>query len=77
MEFEEVLFPAMYVGKKKYCGVTHEKFDSDESIIKTIHGYKEKIFLRGLDFKKKNMAKIINTFGMELLYKAFNLNNVK
>ena len=29
MEFEEILFPALYVGKKKYCGVIHKKFSNE------------------------------------------------
>ena len=62
MEFEEVLYPSLYVGKKKYCGIIHKKFD-DETLNYTIDNYTNFIFIKGLDFKKKNMAKIILIVG--------------
>ena len=74
MEFEEILFPSMYVGKKKYCGIIHKKFD-DNQIINTIDNYTKYIFIKGLDFKKKNMAKIISTIGYKFLETAFSIDN--
>ena len=40
-----------------------------------IDNYTKYIFIKGLDFKKKNMAKIISIVGYKFLESAFNIYN--
>ena len=48
MEFEELLLPSIFTGKKKYCGVIYVpgKMDVKDRITK------KDILLRGIDFIK-------------------------
>ena len=55
MEFEELLFPSIFTGKKKYCGVVYVpgKMDIKETITS------KDLLLRGIDFIKSQYPGII------------------
>ncbi|RHZ63691.1 hypothetical protein Glove_328g103 [Diversispora epigaea] len=51
MAYEEVLFPVVFIGKKKYYGIQHIKepnFDPDP----------DKLFIRGVDIVKRGQSKL-------------------
>jgi hypothetical protein len=48
MAFEELLFPSMFTGKKKYCGVVYTPGKME---LKSTLSMKD-ILLRGIDFIK-------------------------
>jgi hypothetical protein len=48
MAFEELLFPSMFTGKKKYCGVVYVPGKMEMKSCLTI----KDILLRGIDFIK-------------------------
>lgn len=64
MAYEEVLFPYMLLGKKKYAGVQHEK---------EINFYpaQEDLFIRGLEFIKQGKAGLAKEIGYKVLQTAF------
>jgi len=60
MAYEEVLFPVVFTGKKKYFGFQH---------LKTINFYPDDkdIFIRGLEIIKQGQSQLAKTIGMEIL----------
>jgi hypothetical protein len=46
MEFEEVLCPSLFMGKKKYCGVKHKTVPKNSKIEQS------DILIKGIDFIK-------------------------
>jgi hypothetical protein len=63
MAFEELLFPSMFTGKKKYCGVVYVPGKMD---IKSTITMKD-ILLRGIDFIKSQYPELIKQFGYQTL----------
>ena len=59
MEFEELLFPSIFTGKKKYCGVIYVP---GKMAIKDKITSKD-ILLRGIDFIKSQYPDIIKQYG--------------
>ena len=59
MAFEELLFPSMFTGKKKYCGVVYTpgKMEVKNKLVM------KDILLRGIDFIKSQYPEIIKQFG--------------
>lgn len=55
MAFEELLYPSMFTGKKKYCGVVYVPGKMDIKQDLTI----KDILLRGIDFIKSQYPEII------------------
>ena len=55
MAFEELLYPSMFTGKKKYCGVVYVPGKMDIKQNLTI----KDILLRGIDFIKSQYPEII------------------
>lgn len=55
MAFEELLYPSMFTGKKKYCGVVYVPGKMDIKSTLTI----KDILLRGIDFIKSQYPDII------------------
>ena len=55
MEFEELLLPSVFTGKKKYCGVVYVpgKMDIKENIVM------KDILLKGIDFIKSQYPDVI------------------
>jgi hypothetical protein len=68
MAFEELLFPSMFTGKKKYCGVVYVpgKMDIKENISM------KDVLLRGIDFIKSQYPELIKSFGYETLINILN-----
>jgi hypothetical protein len=59
MAFEELLYPSMFTGKKKYCGVVYVPGKMDIKQNLTI----KDILLRGIDFIKSQYPEIIKQTG--------------
>lgn len=69
MAFEEVLFPALFTGKKKYLGSPHEEeinFD-----------VKKKAFIRGIDIIKQGMSPLVKYIGNEIIRNCRSIDNYK
>ena len=68
MAYEEVLYPVLFTGKKKYAGIAHvygPNFD--------IPG-PEKMFIRGIDIVKQGQTKLARVLGNQCLWEAAQLN---
>ncbi len=77
MAYEEVLWPYMMVGKKKYVGLKHEGI-VDLTICKpecTFEKFaKDKlVFVRGLELKKRGSSEVLKTCCMEVVWRSFNV----
>lgn len=59
MAFEELLYPSMFTGKKKYCGVVYVP---GKMQVKSNLLFKD-ILLRGIDFIKSQYPDIIKKLG--------------
>lgn len=67
MAYEEVLFPMLSAGKKKYTGIAHE----------TVVNFKpKKLFVKGLELVKRGISDILKDSNMEILWRAFDINNI-
>ena len=58
MSFEEVLFPVIFLAKKKYYGIPH---------IDEINFFPDKLFIRGLEVIKRGQAQILRTIFDEMM----------
>lgn len=77
MAYEEVLWPYMMVGKKKYVGLKHEGI-VDLTICKadcpfTKFAKDKLVFVRGLELKKRGSSEVLKTCCMEVVWRAFNV----
>jgi hypothetical protein len=77
MAYEEVLWPYMMVGKKKYVGLKHEGI-VDLTLCRPDCKFekfaKDKlVFVRGLELKKRGSSEVLKTCCMEVLWRAFNV----
>lgn len=68
MAYEEVLFPVVFTGKKKYYGLEHE----NEPNFKP-----GKLFIRGIDTIKRGQSKLFRNVGGEIIRKTMEVNNEK
>lgn len=66
MAYEEVGFPSILCGKKKYAMVAH---------LKDINFYPKDYFIRGIEFIKQGQAKIAKELGLEFLKEALSPEN--
>jgi DNA polymerase elongation subunit (family B) len=66
MSFEEVLFPVIFLAKKKYYGVPH---------IDVINFFPDKLFIRGLEVIKRGQAQILRTIFDEMMRLTMNPAN--
>jgi DNA polymerase elongation subunit (family B) len=68
MAYEEVLFPLMLLGKKKYFGVAH---------VHDINLYPrtKDIFIRGLDHIKRGAAPIVKILSEQILERTMDIHN--
>lgn len=77
MAYEEVLWPYMMVGKKKYVGLKHENIVNlaiTNKDCKFDEFAKSKIlFVRGLELKKRGSSEVLKKCCLEVLYSAFNI----
>jgi DNA polymerase elongation subunit (family B) len=58
MAFEEVLWPVIFLAKKKYYGVPH---------VDEINFFPDKLFIRGLEVIKRGQAQILRTIFSEMM----------
>lgn len=69
MSYEEVLFPVAFLGKKKYFGIPHEAVINFN--IKDV----DKLFIRGLELKKRGTSAFLKRVCADILLKAVSLDN--
>lgn len=66
MDYEEVGYPSILCGKKKYCMIPH---------IKEINFYPKKYFIKGIDIVKQGQAVICKQLGNEFIADALSPEN--
>ncbi|HEY6536598.1 MAG TPA: DNA polymerase domain-containing protein [Candidatus Nitrosocosmicus sp.] len=66
MAYEEVLFPVMFVAKKKYFGIEH---------VNVINFYSEELFIRGIDVVKRGVSKFFKNICMEVMRRILSIDN--
>jgi len=66
MAYEEVLFPVVLTGKKKYFGFEHMK---DEDF------HPEEMFIRGIDVIKQGQSELSKEVGKKIMYECLSVEN--
>ncbi len=66
MAYEEVLFPTVLCGKKKYFGIPH---------IESINFWPKELFVKGIDIVKQGQARISKQLGEEFMFEATSPEN--
>lgn len=69
LAYEEVLYPAMFMLKKKYAGVEHEK-------IVNFYPKAEELFIKGLSTKRRDSSKVLKAVTFEVLLSCLSINNL-
>lgn len=67
MAYEEVLYPAVFLSKKKYMGVPHEE---------KINFYPKKPFLRGLEVVKRGTSDVLKDICMKIIMEILDIKCV-
>ncbi len=70
MAFEESLFPVLFTAKKKYVGVPHISTPNFDLT-------KNKLFIRGLELKKRGVSEILKEVCMDILRNIMSVNNIR
>lgn len=73
MEFEELLCPSIFTGKKKYAGLVYE---SKSRVVKQ-SAVQSDILLRGIDFIKSQYPTLIKELGYRTILDIVNHFNTK
>ncbi|MCK4967692.1 MAG: hypothetical protein KAS12_01440 [Candidatus Aenigmarchaeota archaeon] len=68
LNYEEVLFPYILCGKKKYCGIAH---------INDISFKTDKPFVRGLEYIKQSASKLLIVNSERIIKEALSIDNIK
>lgn len=68
MAYEEVLYPVVFLSRKKYYGIEHKKI---------VNFRPKKIFIRGLEVKKRGISELLRIVCMELMWETMNIFNYK
>lgn len=66
MAYEEVLFPAVFLSRKKYYGIAHEK---------VVNFKPKELFIRGLEVKKRGVSEILRIICLETMWKSMDIYN--
>jgi len=66
MAYEEVGFPSILCGKKKYCMTAH---------IESVNFYPKDVFIRGIDIIKQGQTEIAKQLGFEFMREALSPEN--
>lgn len=66
MAYEEVLYPAIFFSKKKYCGIPHEE---------KVDFYPRKPFIRGLEIVKRGASDVMKDVSFEVLMQLLDIKN--
>ncbi len=64
MAYEEVLYPAVFLSKKKYMGIPHEE---------KINFYPKKPFLRGLEVVKRGTSDVLKNICMKVIWEILDI----
>ncbi len=67
MAYEEVLYPAIFLSKKKYMGVPHEE---------KINFYPKKPFLKGLEVVKRGTSDVLKDICMKIIMEVLDIKCV-
>ncbi|CAB5391326.1 unnamed protein product [Rhizophagus irregularis] len=67
MAYEEVLFPVVFTGKKKYYGIPHESKPN----------FNKKLFIRGVEVVKRGQSKHFREVGKKVMEESMRLNNTR
>lgn len=65
--YEEVLYPVIFMAKKKYFGIPH---------IGVVNYMVDELFIRGLDLKKRGVSNLLRIICTEILWRVCNIYNV-
>lgn len=68
MDYEEVLFPVDFTGKKKYFGFPHLGEEN-------FHPKEKDIFIKGIDIVKQGQSDLAKQIGMEIIYEICSVYN--
>lgn len=68
MAYEEVLYPVVFLSRKKYYGIAHEKI---------VNFKPKKIFIRGLEVKKRGVSEILRIVCLETMWQSMDIYNYK
>lgn len=68
MDYEEVLFPVVFTGKKKYFGFQHLEEEN-------FHPKAKDIFIRGIDIIKQGQSDLAREIGMEIIEEVCSVFN--
>lgn len=68
MAYEEVLYPVTFLARKKYYGVAHKGL---------VNFKPEKLFIRGLEVKKRGVSEILRIVCMETMWESMCVYNNK
>ena len=66
MAYEEVLFPIVFTGKKKYYGLEHKKEPNFNP---------GKLFIKGVDIVKRGQSKLFRDVGKEIMNRTLKVGN--
>ncbi|CAB4476463.1 unnamed protein product [Rhizophagus irregularis] len=67
MAYEEVLFPVVFTGKKKYYGIPHESKPN----------FNKKLFIRGVEIVKRGQSKHFREVGKKVMEESMRLDNTR
>lgn len=70
MAYEEVLYPAAFLSRKKYLGLKHVG-----AAIVDIKNPKDQIFMRGVDLVKRNVSQMAKTIGWSIITRLMSHDN--
>jgi DNA polymerase elongation subunit (family B) len=68
MAYEEVLFPVVFLGKKKYYGIAH---------VNKPNFHPSKLYIRGVDVVKRGQSKFFRIVCDEIMWKTMSIENIK
>lgn len=81
MAYEEVLWPFMMVGKKKYVGIQHQNIPNFAACMPEISledfMKSKSLFIRGLELKKRGSSEFLKRICYEIIKEAFCITSVK
>ncbi|PKK58991.1 DNA/RNA polymerase [Rhizophagus irregularis] len=67
MAYEEVLFPVVFTGKKKYYGIPHRRQPN----------FNNKLFIRGVEIVKRGQSKHFREVGKKVMGESMRLDNTR
>jgi DNA polymerase elongation subunit (family B) len=68
MNFEEVMYPVVFCGKKKYYGIAH---------VGAVNFMPDHLFIRGIDIIKQGQSDISKKVGTRIMSESMSINNNK